>query len=280
MIDRSSPLPVARQARLLSLSRSSVYYEPAPESATDLALMAAMDEIHMELPFYGIRRIRGELQGRGFTVGRQHVATLMRKMGMQALCPKRRLSELNPAHKVYPYLLRGKSITAAGQVWCADITYLPMARGFCYLTAVMDWASRRVLSFRLSNTLEASFCIEALTEALSRYGAPQIFNTDQGCQFTSEGFTSVLRQAGVAISMDGRGRWMDNVFIERLWRSVKYEEVYLKGYENIPEARRELAAYFDFYNHRRRHQGLADRTPDEVYWATLQTQQTAEQTAA
>jgi putative transposase len=275
MIDRTHPLPVAGQARLLALSRSSVYYEPLPASAGDLALMAAMDEIHMKLPFYGIRRIRGELKDRGFAVGRQHVATLMRKMGMAALYPKRRLSEPHPGHKVYPYLLRGMSITAAGKVWCADITYLPMARGFCYLTAVMDWASRRVLSWRLSNTLDASFCIEALEEALERYGAPQIFNTDQGSQFTSEGFTSALLSAGVAISMDGRGRWMDNVFIERLWRSVKYEEVYLKGYENMVEARRELAAYFDFYNHRRRHQGLEDRTPDEVYWATLQTHQTA-----
>jgi len=279
MIDKTHPLPVARQARLLGLSRSSVYYEPVPASAGDLALMAAMDEIHMKLPFYGIRRIRGELRDRGLAVGRQHVATLMRTMGIEALHPKRRLSEPHPGHKIYPYLLRGMSITAAGKVWCADITYLPMARGFCYLTAVMDWASRRVLSWRLSNTLEASFCIEALEEALARYGAPQIFNTDQGSQFTSEGFTSALLSAGVAISMDGRGRWMDNVFIERLWRSVKYEEVYLKGYENIPEARRELAAYFDFYNHRRRHQGLADRTPDEVYWSTLQTQQ-PEQTAA
>jgi len=279
MIDRTHPLPVTRQARLLGLSRSSVYYEPVPVNATDLALMAAMDEIHMKLPFYGIRRIRGELADRGFAVGRQHVATLMRTMGMQALHPKRRLSAPHPGHKVYPYLLRGMDVTAAGQVWCADITYLPMARGFCYLVAIMDWASRRVLSFRLSNTLDASFCIEALEEALQRYQAPEIFNTDQGSQFTSEGFTGTLLSRGVAISMDGRGRWMDNVFIERLWRSVKYEEVYLKGYENIPEARRELTAYFDFYNHRRRHQGLADRTPDEVYWSTLQTQQ-PEQTAA
>jgi len=279
MIDRTHPLPVTRQARLLGLSRSSVYYEPVPVNATDLALMAAMDEIHMKLPFYGIRRIRGELADRGFAVGRQHVATLMRTMGMQALYPKRRLSAPHPGHKVYPYLLRGMDVTAAGQVWCADITYLPMARGFCYLVAIMDWASRRVLSFRLSNTLDASFCIEALEEALQRYQAPEIFNTDQGSQFTSEGFTGTLLSRGVAISMDGRGRWMDNVFIERLWRSVKYEEVYLKGYENIPEARRELTAYFDFYNHRRRHQGLADRTPDEVYWSTLQTQQ-PEQTAA
>jgi len=279
MIDRTHPLPVTRQARLLGLSRSSVYYEPVPVNATDLALMAAMDEIHMKLPFYGIRRIRGELADRGFAVGRQHVATLMRTMGMQALHPKRRLSAPHPGHKVYPYLLRGMDVTAAGQVWCADITYLPMARGFCYLVAIMDWASRRVLSWRLSNTLDASFCIEALEEALQRYQAPEIFNTDQGSQFTSEGFTGTLLSRGVAISMDGRGRWMDNVFIERLWRSVKYEEVYLKGYENIPEARRELTAYFDFYNHRRRHQGLADRTPDEVYWSTLQTQQ-PEQTAA
>jgi len=279
MIDRTHPLPVTRQARLLGLSRSSVYYEPVPVNATDLALMAAMDEIHMKLPFYGIRRIRGELADRGCAVGRQHVATLMRTMGMQALHPKRRLSAPHPGHKVYPYLLRGMDVTAAGQVWCADITYLPMARGFCYLVAIMDWASRRVLSFRLSNTLDASFCIEALEEALQRYQAPEIFNTDQGSQFTSEGFTDALLSCGVAISMDGRGRWMDNVFIERLWRSVKYEEVYLKGYENIPEARRELTAYFDFYNHRRRHQGLADRTPDEVYWSTLQTQQ-PEQTAA
>jgi len=279
MIDNTHRLPIIRQARLLGLSRSSVYYEPVPVNATDLALMAAMDEVHMELPFYGIRRIRGELADRGFAVGRQHVATLMRTMGMQALHPKRRLSAPHPGHKVYPYLLRGREITAAGQVWCADITYLPMARGFCYLVAIMDWASRRVLSFRLSNTLDASFCIEALEEALQRYQAPEIFNTDQGSQFTSEGFAGTLLSRGVAISRDGRGRWMDNVFIERLWRSVKYEEVYLKGYENIPEARRELTAYFDFYNHRRRHQGLADRTPHGVYWATLQTQQ-PEQTAA
>jgi putative transposase len=193
-------------------------------------------------------------------------------MGMAALYPKRRTSKPAPGHKIYPYLLRGLQITEAGHVWSADITYLPLARGFCYLTAVMDWASRRVLSWRLSNTLDASFCIEALEEALERYGAPRVFNTDQGSQFTCAGFTDVLAGHGVQISMDGRGRWLDNVFIERLWRSVKYEEVYLKAYENLVEARRELGAYFDFYNHRRRHQGLADRTPDEVYWSTLRTQ--------
>jgi len=275
MIDKGQSLSITRQAELLDLSRGSVYYEPVPTSDTDLALMAAMDEIHMQLPFYGIRRMRGELLDRGFVVGRQHVATLMRKMGMEALYPRRRLSKPHPGHRLYPYLLRGLDIIRAGQVWATDITYLPMARGFCYLVAIMDWASRRVLSWRLSNTLDASFCIEALEEALARYDAPEIFNSDQGSQFTSEGFTGLLASHGIRISMDGRGRWLDNVFIERLWRSVKYEEVYLKAYETIPEARRELAAYFDFYNRRRRHQGLEDRTPDEVYWSTLRMEQTA-----
>jgi putative transposase len=275
MIEKTHPLPVTGQAHLLALSRSSIYYEPAGTSNSDLALMAAIDLVHMKLPFYGARRLRDELRDKGFAVGREHTSTLMRRMGMAALYPKRKLSVPHPGHKIYPYLLRGMDINTAGKVWCADVTYLPMARGFCYLVAVMDWASRRVLSFRLSNTLDASFCIEALEEALGRYDAPEIFNTDQGSQFTSEGFTSLLASHGVAISMDGPGRWMDNVFIERLWRSVKYEEVYLKGYETIPEARRELAAYFDFYNQRRRHQGLGDRTPDEVYWSTLQTEQTA-----
>ncbi len=272
MIDRSHPLPVTGQARLLGLARSSVYYRPVDTSEAELKLMAAMDEIHTELPFYGARKIRGELTGRGFAVGRGHVSTLMRRMGITAIAPKRRLSKPAPGHKIYPYLLRGLEITEAGHVWSCDVTYLPMARGFCYLTAIMDWASRRVLSWRLSNTLDAAFCIEALEEVLGRYEAPEIFNTDQGSQFTSEGFTSVLAGHGVRISMDGRGRWLDNVFIERLWRSVKHEEVYLKAYENLTEARRELAAYFHFYNHRRRHQGLADRTPDEVYWSTLRTQ--------
>jgi putative transposase len=275
MIDRTHPVSVTTQAELLSLSRSSVYYEPVGTSPSDLALMAALDEIHLQLPFYGARRLRDELVDRGFAVGREHVATLMRRMGIEALYPKRRLSQPHPGHRVYPYLLRGLEITAAGHVWCADITYLPLARGFCYLTAIMDWASRRVLAFRLSNTLDAAFCIEALEEALERFDAPEIFNTDQGSQFTSEGFTGLLEAHGIRISMDGRGRWLDNVFIERLWRSVKYEEVYLKAYETIPEARRELAAYFDFYNQRRRHQGLEGRTPDEVYRSTLRKERTA-----
>ena len=222
MIDRTHPLPVTAQARLLGLSRSSVYYEPVPASARDLALMAAIDLVHTELPFYGIRRIQGELADRSLAVGRGHLATLMRTMGITAIYPKRRTSVPAPGHKLYPYLLRDLQITEAGHVWCADITYLPLARGFCYLTAIMDWASRRVLSWRLSNTLDASFCIEALQEALERYDPPQVFNTDQGAQFTSEGFTGLLASHGVAISMDGRSRWLDNVFIERLWRSVKY----------------------------------------------------------
>lgn len=272
MIDRTHPLPVTVQARLLGLSRSSVYYRPVPGSERDLALMAAIDLVHTELPFYGARRIRNELRDRGLTCGRGHVTTLMRRMGITAIAPKRRLSKPAPGHKIYPYLLRGIEITEAGHVWATDVTYIPMARGFCYLTAVMDWASRRVLAWRLSNTLDASFCIEALEEALGRYEAPEIFNTDQGAQFTSEGFTSVLASHGVQVSMDGRGRWLDNVFIERLWRSVKHEEVYLKAYENLVEARRELGAYFEFYNRRRRHQGLNNRTPDEVYWSTLRTQ--------
>jgi len=275
MIDRNHRLPIARQARLLGLSASSVYYQPVASAERDLALMAAIDEIHTELPFYGSRRIRGELLARGLACGRGHLATLMRRMGITAIAPKRRTSRPAPGHKLYPYLLCDLEISEAGQVWCADVTYLPMRRGFCYLTAIMDWASRRVLSWRLSNTLDAAFCIEALEEALQRYAPPEIFNTDQGAQFTSEGFTGLLADHGVAISMDGRGRWLDNVFIERLWRSVKHEEVYLKAYENLTEARRELGAYFDFYNRRRRHQGLADRTPDEVYWSTLRGQPAA-----
>jgi putative transposase len=275
MIDRAHPLPVSRQARLLGLARSSVYYRPVATGERDLALMAAIDEVHTELPFYGIRRIRGELLASGFAIGRGHLASLMRTMGITAISPKRRTSKPAPGHKVYPYLLRGMEISEAGQVWCADVTYLPMRRGFCYLVAVMDWASRRVLSWRVSNTLDAAFCVEALEEALQRYAPPEIFNTDQGSQFSCEGFTGLLASRGVAISMDGRGRWLDNVFIERLWRSVKHEEVYLKAYDDLRQARRELAAYFDFYNCRRRHQGLADRTPDEVYWSTLRRQAAA-----
>jgi len=269
MIDPEHTLPLSRQSRIVGISRSSLYYKAVPISERDLELMRLIDEIHLKYPFYGSRRIRNELRDLGHDVGRGHVSTLMKKMGIMALYQKPRLSVPHPDHKVYPYLLRGVEISRANHCWAADITYLPMARGFCYLVAIMDWASRRVLAWRLSNTLDASFCTEALEEAIMKYGTPEIFNTDQGSQFTSEAFTEILDTHSIRISMDSRGRWMDNVFVERLWRSVKYEEVYLKSYSTLAEARRELAGYFEFYNERRRHQGLDDRTPDEVYWTTL-----------
>jgi putative transposase len=240
-----------------------------PVSERDLEVMRHIDEIHLKYPFMGSRNIRNELRDLGHNVGRGHVSTLMKKMGICALYRKPRLSVPHPAHKVYPYLLKGIEISRANQCWAADITYLPMARGFCYLVAVMDWASRKVLAWRLSNTLDASFCTEALEEAIRKYGVPEIFNTDQGSQFTSDVFLNVLNTNSIRISMDSRGRWMDNIFIERLWRSVKYEDVYLKAYGSIPEARHGLTEYFQFYNQRRRHQGLDDRTPNEVYWSTL-----------
>lgn len=275
MIDRDHLLPLTRQCEILELSRASLYYEAVPVSERDLELMRLIDEIHLKLPFYGSRRIRNELRDMGYEVGREHVSTLMKRMGIEALYRKPRLSTPHPAHKVYPYLLRDLEITRANHVWAADITYIPMAKGFCYLVAIMDWASRKVLAWRLSNTLDTSFCLDVLEEALLRFGTPDIFNTDQGSQFTSEAFTEKLNSRGIRISMDGKGRWVDNVFVERLWRSVKYEEVYLKAYGSMAEARHELGAYFDLYNHRRRHQGLDDRTPDEVYWTTLPKQQVA-----
>jgi len=275
MIDEEHALPLSRQSKVLGLSRSSLYYQSVPVSGRDLELMRLIDEIHLKYPFYGSRRMRNELRDLGHDVGRGHTSTLMKKMGIRALYQKPRLSAPHPDHKVYPYLLRGIEISRANHCWAADITYLPMARGFCYLTAIMDWASRRVLAWRLSNTLDASFCTDALEEAIMRYGRPEIFNTDQGSQFTSGAFIEILDTHGINISMDSRGRWMDNVFIERLWRSVKYEEVYLNVYGSLTEARRGLADYFEFYNHKRRHQGLDDRTPDEVYWSTLPQKQVA-----
>jgi putative transposase len=275
MIDPGHPLPLTVQSKILQLSRSSLYYKAVPTSGRDLELMRRIDEIHLKYPFMGSRSIRNELRDLGHNVGRGHVSTLMKKMGIHALYQKPRLSVPHPAHKVYPYLLRGKEVTRANQCWAADITYLPMARGFCYLVAVMDWASRKVLAWRLSNTLDALFCTEAIEEAIRKYGIPEIFNTDQGSQFTSEAFITILNTNGIRISMDSRGRWIDNIFIERLWRSVKYEDVYLKAYSSIPEARRGLTEYFEFYNQRRRHQGLDDRTPNEVYWSTLPQVQAA-----
>jgi putative transposase len=269
MIVKEHSLPITRQCRILNLSRSGIYYLPHPVSDKDRDLMQLIDEIHMNYPFMGVRSIRNELKDTGHKVGRSHIRTLMRKMGIEALYQKPCLSKPHPGHTIYPYLLRGLTIAEANHVWCADITYIPMARGFCYLVAVMDWASRRVLSFRLSNTLDTSFCIDALEEAISLYGTPRIFNTDQGSQFTSDAFTGILRKHDIQISMDGRGRWMDNVFIERLWKSVKYEDVYLKAYDSIATARKELANWFTRYNMRRRHQGLDEKTPDEVYWSIL-----------
>ena len=269
MIDKEHTLPLTRQSKILELSRSSLYYKVVPISEGDLQLMRLIDEIHLKHPFMGSRSIRDQLQGMGHNVGRQHVSTLMRKMGISALYRKPRLSKPHLEHKVYPYLLRGLEITRANQVWASDISYIPMARGFCYLVVIMDWASRKVLAWRLSNTLDASFCTEALEEAIMKYGTPNIFNTDQGGQFTSDAFIKILEDHDIDISMDGKGRWLDNVFVERLWRSVKYEDVYLKAYSSIVEARQGLREYFEFYNNRRRHQSLDRRTPDDVYWSTL-----------
>ncbi len=265
MIDKDNRLPVTRQCELLNLNRSTVYYQGSGVSDEDLALMRRIDEMHLQRPFYGSRRLRDWLQDEGYDVGRKRVRRLMRLMGIRALYPRPRTSKPGKGHKIYPYLLRDLTIDRPNQVWATDITYIPMARGFVYLVAIMDWYSRKVLAWRLSNSMESDFCVEALEEALANYGSPKVFNTDQGAQFTSEAFTGVLIDAGVDISMDGKGRWVDNVFVERLWRSVKYEDVYLKAYETVAAARDGLGIYFEFYNHERRHQGLDRRTPEQVY---------------
>jgi putative transposase len=269
MIDRSHALPLSRQAEALGISRGSVYYAPRPVSASDLAIMRRMDELHLAYPFAGSRMLRDLLVAEGFTVGRLHVATLMKRMGIEALYRKPNTSKPAPGHTVYPYLLRKLSVTGPNQVWAMDLTYIPMARGFVYLAAVVDWFSRRVLAWRLSITLEAAFCIEAVEEALACYGRPQIFNTDQGSQFTSHDFTSVLSKNSIAISMDGKGAWRDNVFVERLWRSIKYEEVYLRAYDSVAEARASIGRYLTFYNGRRPHSSLDRRTPDQAYFTPL-----------
>ena len=266
MIDRGHELPIARQAKALNLSRGSVYYLPRPVPASDLALMRRMDELHLEFPFAGSRMLRDLMNAEGITIGRRHVATLMKRMDITALYRRPNTSKPAPGHKVYPYLLRNLAVTRPNQVWAMDITYIPMARGFVYLAAVVDWFSRRVLAWRVSITLEAEFCIEAVTEALARHGKPEIFNSDQGSQFTSADFTGLLLERGIAISMDGRGAWRDNVFVERLWRSVKYEEVYLRAYDSVTEAKTSLARYAAFYNERRPHRRLDGRTPDHVYF--------------
>ncbi len=266
MIDRSHELSVTGQAQQLGISRGSVYYLPRPISAADLAVMRRIDELHMDYPFAGSRMLRDLLGRESIVVGRQHVATLMKKMGVAAIYRRPNTSKPAPGHRIYPYLLRKLPVTRPNQVWATDITYIPMARGFVYLVAIVDWFSRRVLSWRVSITLEVDFCIEALEEALARFGKPDIFNTDQGSQFTSTDFTGVLKREEIAISMDGKGCWRDNVFVERLWRSVKYEEVYLQAYASVPEARAGIDRYFDFYNSVRPHSSLGCRTPDDVYF--------------
>jgi len=269
MIDRAHDLPITKQAAALNISRGSVYYLPRPVSAADLALMRRIDELHLEFPFAGSRLLRDLLAAEGRKVGRRHVKTLMKRMGIEALYRRPRTSQPEPGHKIYPYLLRGTAITRPNQVWAMDITYIPMARGFVYLAVVLDWFSRRVLSWRVSITMEAAFCVETLEEALAKHGTPEIFNTDQGSQFTGAAFTGVLMKNGIAISMDGKGAWRDNVFVERLWRSVKYEEVYLRAYDSVSDARRSIGRYLDFYNGRRPHSSLDRRTPDQVYFNLL-----------
>ena len=266
MIDRSHDLPLRRQAQLLQLSRSSLYYEPRPVPPADLAIMRRIDELHLEYPFAGSRMLRDLLAGEGVEIGRQHVITMMRRMGIEAIYRRPNTSKAAPGNKIYPYLLRGLVVDRPDQVWAMDITYIPMARGFVYLAVVLDWFSRRVLTWRVSIDLSVDFCLEAVEEAIVRYGKPDIFNTDQGSQFTSAAFTGVLADNGIAISMDGRGAWRDNVFVERLWRSVKYEEVYLKAYDSVGQARASLGCYFDFYNRKRPHSSLDRGTPDRAYF--------------
>lgn len=253
MIDRSHDLPVTRQAEVLKLSRSSVYYLPRPLSPASLAIMRRIDELHLEFPFAGSRMLRDLLNGEGVEIGRERVARMMKRMGIEALYRRPNTSKPTPGHKIYPYLLRGLAITRPNQVWATDITYIPMARGFVYLAAVVDWFSRRFLAWRVSITMEADFCLEAVAEALAKYGKPEIFNTDHG----------------IAISMDGKGSWRDNVFVERLWRSVKYEEVYLRAYESVSEARASIGRYLDFYNRRRPHSSPDRQTPDRAYFDNL-----------
>jgi putative transposase len=269
MIDRSHDLPVTRQAVALNISRGSAYYLPRVIPAGELAIMRRLDELHLKFPFAGSRMLRGLLAADGIKVGRRRVRTLMKRMGIEAQYRRPRTTKPEPGHKIYPYLLRDMTITQPNQVWAMDITYIPMARGFVYLAAVLDWATRRVLSWRLSITMEASFCVEALDEALAKYGKPEIFNTDQGSQFTCPAFTSVLSKSDIKISMDGKGAWRDNVFVERLWRSVKYEEVYLHAYDSVSAARTGIGRYLEFYNRRRPHSSLDGKTPDQAYFTEL-----------
>lgn len=269
MIDRTHTLPITRQAALVGISRGNVYYLPRAASEADQQLMKRIDALHLAHPFAGARMLRDFLKREGFTVGRRHISTLMSRMGIQALYRTPNTSKKHPGHKVYPYLLRGLKIERANHVWATDITYIPMACGWVYLCAIVDWASRRVLAHRVSISMDSAFCVEALQEALAKHGKPEIFNSDQGSQFTSEDFTQPLKALGVQISMDGKGAWRDNVFVERLWRSVKYEEVYLHAYDSVSQAKRGIGHYLAFYNSERPHSSLDTKTPDEFYLARL-----------
>lgn len=259
------PLSIRRQCQLLGINRSSLYYTPVPDSDEEIQLMAEIDKLHLKYPFYGSRMISQALRRVGTVVNRKRVQRLMRKMGIESIAPKPNTSRPSPEHTVYPYLLRNMKIEEVNKVWASDITYIPMAHGFAYLVAIIDWYSRRVLAWRLSNTMDTRFCTEALNEALERFGEPDIFNTDQGSQFTSDDFTDVLLDRGIKVSMDGRGRWIDNVFIERLWRSLKYEEVYLHAYDDLDDARRGIGAYFTFFNTERPHRALGYQVPATFY---------------
>jgi putative transposase len=269
MIDREHDLALTRQAKILKLSRSGLYYRPRPVPPADLAVMRRIDELHLDYPFAGSRMLRDLLRGEGVEIGRQRVARMMKRMGIEALYRRPNTSKPTPGHRIYPYLLRCVAVERPNQVWAMDITYIPMARGFVYLAAVVDWFSRRVLAWRVSITLEVAFCLEAVEEALARHGRPEIFNTDQGSQFTGQDFTGLLLDNAIAISMDGKGAWRDNVFVERLWRSVKYEEVYLRAYDSVGEARASIGRYLDFYNRKRPHSSLDARTPDRAYFDQL-----------
>ena len=269
MINHSHELSISRQANVLNISRGSVYYRPRPVSAGALAIMRRIDELHLDYPFAGSRMLRDMLGREGVGIGRQRVSTMMKRMGIEAIYRRPNTSKPAAGHKIYPYLLRGLKVDRPNQVWATDITYIPMARGFVYLAAVVDWFTRRVLSHRVSITMEADFCVEALEEALAKHGRPEIFNSDQGSQFTSEAFTGVLIENQIAISMDGKGAWRDNVFVERIWKSVKYEEVYLRAYASVADARASIGRYLDFYNRHRPHSSLDAKTPDEAYFNHL-----------
>lgn len=266
MIKKNHQLSIVRQCRLLDVNRSGYYYQPVRQTNDELKLMRAIDEIHLKHPYFGVRRVTDALQDKpySFVVNRKRVHRLMRLMGVQAIYPKARTSDPHPTHKVYPYLLRNLTIDRPNQVWATDISYIPMAKGFAYLTVIMDWYSRKILAWRLSNTMDTAFCVGALEEALHYYGKPEIFNSDQGSQYTSDTFTGVLKAADIRISMDGKGAWRDNVFVERFWRSVKYEEVYLNAYESMTEAKQRIGDWIQFYNQERKHQTLKC-TPDQRY---------------